>query len=315
MLIMGIEGPETVPISDSLDFIEEIQPFGVILFQRNLPDLEATLALTAAVHERAPQALLAIDHEGGRVHRLPPPFTHFPPALAISRLGDPRLHHEVGLCHARELRAAGFDLNFAPVLDVFTNAQNTVIGDRAFGETPEEVIHNALPYYMGLTEGGLLGCGKHFPGHGDTICDSHEALPRIEHDAERLRALEMAPFARAAAQGFAMMMTAHIVCDALDPQVPASLSPIVIGDYLRRVLGFRGVVVSDDLEMKAISAHYDVGEAAVEAVRAGTDIVLVCRTPALVRATRDRLATAIGEGRITESTLAQVRRRRTALRR
>jgi beta-N-acetylhexosaminidase len=247
------------------------------------------------------------------VHRLPPPFTRFPPALAISRLGDPRLHHEVGLCHARELRAAGFDLNFAPVLDVFTNPANTVIGDRAFGETPEEVIHNALPYYLGLTEGGILGCGKHFPGHGDTVLDSHEALPRIEHDADRLRSLEMVPFARAAAQGFAMMMTAHIVCDALDPGVPASLSPVVIGDYLRRSLGFRGVVVSDDLEMKAITANFDIAEAAVTAVLAGTDLLLVCRTPGLVRATRDRLAIAIGEGRIAESHLAQTRRRRAAL--
>ena len=314
-LIMGIEGPDAVETSKSLDFIEEINPFGVILFKRNVPDLDTTLELTAAITARVPQALLAIDHEGGRVHRLPEPFTHFPPALQLTRSADPGVVREVARAQAAELRAAGFHMSFAPCLDVFTNPHNTVIGDRAFGQTPEEVIHNALPYYQGLTEGGILGCGKHFPGHGDTVLDSHLELPRIDHDLSRLRTLEMVPFARAIAQGFPMIMSAHIVCSALDPDLPASLSPIVLGDHLRGALGFGGVIVSDDMEMKAIGNHFSMGEAAVRAVEAGTDLLLVCKTPGLVREARDSVASAIEQGRLSRALLSQAQRRRSKLRR
>jgi beta-N-acetylhexosaminidase len=314
-LIMGIEGPETLETRENLDFIEEINPFGVILFKRNVPDLATTLALTAAIAERTPDALLSIDHEGGRVHRLPEPFTLFPAALVQARRGDPGLVREIARAQAAELRAAGFHMSFAPCLDVFTNPANTVIGDRAFGQTPEEVIHNAMPYFQGLTEGGILGCGKHFPGHGDTVIDSHLELPRVEHDLARLRSLEMVPFARAIAQGFPMIMSAHIVCSALDPELPASLSPIVLGDHLRTALGFTGVIVSDDLEMKAIGNHFPIGEAAVRAVEAGTDLLLVCRTPGLVREARDSLAIAINKGRLSPALLSQARRRRSKLQR
>jgi beta-N-acetylhexosaminidase len=310
---MGIEAPEIVDTQESLDFIEEINPFGVILFKRNVPDLRQTLALTAAIAERVPDALLSLDHEGGRVHRLPEPFTHFPAPLVLTRAGDPGLVREVARAQAAELRAAGFHMSFAPCLDVFTNPDNTVIGDRAFGQTPEEVIHNALPYYQGLTEGGLLGCGKHFPGHGDTLLDSHLDLPRVDHDVNRLRTLEMVPFARAITQGFPMIMSAHIVCSALDPHAPASLSKIVLGDYLRDALGFSGCIVSDDMEMKAIGKHFSMGEAAVRAVEAGTDLLLVCRTPALVREARDSLAQAISEGRLPRSILHQADQRRAKL--
>jgi len=314
-LIMGIEGPDTVETPENLDFIEEMAPFGVILFKRNVADLATTLALTRAISERFPDVLLSIDHEGGRVHRLPEPFTHFPAALELARTGDPGLVREVARAQAAELRAAGFHMSFAPCLDVFTNPANTVIGDRSFGQTPEEVIHNAIPYFQGLTEGGIVGCGKHFPGHGDTFVDSHFELPRIEHGVERLRTLEMVPFARAIAQGFPMIMSAHVVCTALDPQLPASLSRIVLGDYLRDTLGFGGAIVSDDMEMKAIGNHFPMGEAAVRAVEAGTDLLLVCKTPGLVREARDSVASAIEQGRLSRALLSQAQRRRSKLRR
>ncbi len=312
---MGIEAPEVVETEKSLDFIEEMNPFGVILFKRNVPDLDTTLRLTAAIAERVPDALLSIDHEGGRVHRLPEPFTHFPPSLVLARAGDPGRVREVARAQAQELRAAGFHISFAPCLDVFTNPENTVIGDRAFGQTPEEVIHNAIPYYQGLTEGGLLGCGKHFPGHGDTVLDSHLDLPRVVHNVNRLRTLEMVPFARAITQGFPMIMSAHIVATALDPTAPASLSKVVLGDYLRTALGFRGVIVSDDMEMQAIGKHFAMGEAAVRAVEAGTDLLLVCKTPGLIREARDSLAAAISEGRLSRSILNHADRRRAKLKR
>ncbi|RMF23497.1 MAG: beta-N-acetylhexosaminidase [Deltaproteobacteria bacterium] len=312
-LIAGIAADRRPADRELLDFIEEISPFGVILFSRNLPDHEGVLALTGALRRRFPDLALAIDHEGGRVHRLPPPFTRFPPALSMARHGDPGLVREAARAQARELRAAGFDINFAPVLDIHTNPDNPIIGNRAFGTTPEEVIHNALPYLQGLSEGGVLGCAKHFPGHGDTAADSHLELPRVGHDRDRLLSVEMAPFARAIEQGVAMIMTAHVLYDALDGERPASLSKAVVGDILRGRLGYRGVVVSDDLDMKAITAERSVGEAAVEAIDAGSDLVLVCQSEQSVTEARGAIAEAIAEGRLPRATVEAAARRRAKL--
>ena len=312
-LVVGIDEDGGGEIQPSIDFLNEINPLGSILFARNMPDRESLVALTAAIVERDREGLLCIDHEGGRVDRLPEPFTHFPPALDMTRSADPGLLRDVARAQAQELRAAGFNVNFAPVLDVHTNPDNPIIGDRAFGTTPEEVIHNALPYMQGLTEGGIVACGKHFPGHGDTICDSHLELPRVEHPAERLQTLEMRPFSKAISVGIPMMMTAHVVYEHLDPGVPASLSRHIVTDLLRDRLGFTGVVVSDDLEMQAITDNGSVGEAAVAAVKAGSDIVLVCRRAERVREAHEALAQAIDQGRIGRATLDGAERRRTKL--
>jgi beta-N-acetylhexosaminidase len=309
-LIVGIDPEGTGDLAPCLALLDEVRPLGVVLFTRNLPSLEATLALTAALAEHSPGLLLAIDHEGGRVHRLPEPFTKFPPMLTLARSGDPGLLREVARAQADELRAAGFHVNFAPVLDVHTNPVNPIIGDRAFGTTPEEVTHHALPYLQGLTEGGIIGCGKHFPGHGDTSVDSHLELPRVDHNLDRLRSLEFVPFARAIAQGVAMIMTAHILCPALDANVPASLSRTVVDGWLRRHLGFRGAIVSDDLEMGAIVGHWGIGDAAVRAVQAGSDIVLVCKTPERVREAHGAIAKALAVGNISHAEELAAERRR-----
>ncbi len=312
-LVVGVDEEGTGEIDPILEFLDEVTPLGVILFRRNIPGADALLRLTTAISERHPGIILCIDHEGGRVDRLPRPFTHFPPALAMTRFADPGLLRAVARSQAAELRAAGFHVNFAPVLDIHTNPANPVIGDRAFGTTPEEVIHNALPYLQGMTEAGIAGCGKHFPGHGDTRSDSHLELPRDERPLERLQSVEMKPFARAIAQGVPMIMSAHVVYPNLDPELPASLSPAIIGGWLRERLGFEGVVVSDDLEMRAIVDHYPAGEAAVAAVTAGSDIVLVCKQAALVRGVRHALGRAIQEGRLPARLLAASERRRAKL--
>jgi beta-N-acetylhexosaminidase len=312
-LIAGVPGPDVWSTDQVLEFLDEITPFGLILFARNAPDSESLRALTDAVSTHRPDLIVSIDHEGGRVDRLPPPFTRFPPMLELARMGDPGLLREVARCHGNELRAAGIRMDFAPVLDVFTNPDNTVIGDRAFGSTPEEVIHNALPYAQGLAEAGVLACGKHFPGHGDTLIDSHFDLPHVTHDRQRLRTLEMAPFAAAIRQGIPMIMTAHIVCESLDAEQPASLSRTIIQDHLRGALGFRGVVVSDDMEMKAIVDRYPMGDAVVRAVGAGSDLVLVCNTPEFVRQAHSGLSEAIESGRIGRATLADAQMRRKKL--
>jgi beta-N-acetylhexosaminidase len=313
LLIVGV--PENDPGEEGkvLDFLHEIKPWGVIFFARNAKSVDAFLSLTAAVSTRFPEIVLSIDHEGGRVNRLPPPFTRLPPMLGCARSGEPGLLRQAARSQGRELRAAGIDVSYAPVLDIHSNPANPIIGDRAFGCTPEEVAHNALPYAQGLAEVGIVACGKHFPGHGDTSQDSHIALPRVDHSVERLRSVEMAPFAAAIKQGIPMLMTAHVLYPALDPELPASLSPRVVGEWLRDALGYRGVVVTDDLEMRAVADRYGVGDAAVRAVRAGSDVLLVCNTPALVREAREALARAIDGGQIGAAMLADAASRRRKL--
>lgn len=307
MLIIGLPGPEFDEEARAL--MDEIAPLGVILFRRNITSTEQLRRLIGKLREGRPELLVAIDHEGGRVHRMSADFTHFPPSLVMARHGDAALLMEVARAHAAELRDVGFNLTFSPVLDVHTNPDNPIIGDRAFGTTPEEVIHYALPYTQGLVEGGILPCGKHFPGHGDTSLDSHLALPVLPaatHNLQRLRTLELKPFARAIAQGIPMLMTAHVVCEALDPTVPATLSPKVIDGCLRRDLGFDGYVVSDDLEMKAVADNFQVGRSAVMSIQAGCDGCLVCATPSLIREAHAALTDAMASGEITPVMLASV---------
>jgi beta-N-acetylhexosaminidase len=228
-------------------------------------------------------ALIAVDQEGGLVQRVRAPATQWPPMRShdgFSPPDDEDLAARVGRALGDELRAVGFDIDFAPVLDVHTNPANPIIGDRAFGTEPEAVARRALAFARGLDEAGLLACGKHFPGHGDTHTDSHLELPRVDHDRDRLDRVELAPFARAAAAGIPMLMTAHVVYAALDPDRPATLSPAVVTDLLRGRLGYQGVIVSDDLDMRAIADHMGAGEAAVAAVRAGCDVLLLCRDEA-----------------------------------
>jgi beta-N-acetylhexosaminidase len=209
------------------------------------------------------------------VARLGPPALRLPPMRRLAELGDLELIERVGAAVGRELAGLGVTMNFAPVVDVDTNPDNPIIGDRAFSREPEAVIACAAAYLRGLRAGGVAGCLKHYPGHGDTLLDSHLALPTVGHERARLEAVELLPFRRLAAQADSMM-TAHVVYPALDPDRPATLSPVIASDLLRGELGFDGVLFSDDLEMQAIAGHGSAGAAAVAAVRAGCDLLLVC---------------------------------------
>jgi len=251
---------------------------GVILFKRNVGEPEQVAALVDSIAREAPgdqPPLVAVDQEGGRVARLGPPVIQLPPMRRLGEQDDAAATRDAARRLGAQLRALGFTMDFAPVLDVDTNPDNPIIGDRSFGRTPEVVIRHALAFAEGLGEGGVLSCGKHFPGHGDTDLDSHLALPRLPHDRARLDRIELAPF-RAAVGRIPSIMTAHVVFEALDPGVPATLSRKVVTDLLRGELGYDGVVVSDDLEMKAVSERWGIPEAAVAAVEAGCDVVLVC---------------------------------------
>ncbi len=266
-----------------------------VLFKRNLVidvvpgrvpqeviDLDALAALNQDLHRRAPDgtpALIAVDQEGGLVQRVRAPATMWPPMMAHDGLPvgeDERVAEEVGRALGQELRTLGFDIDFAPVLDVHTNPANPVIGERAFGRDADTAARRALAFARGLDAAGMLACGKHFPGHGDTDTDSHLELPKVDHPWDRLEKVELRPFELAAKTNLPMIMTAHVVFAALDGTVPATLSEKVITGLLRGKLGYRGVIVSDDLDMHAIAANMGVDHAAVQAVRAGCDVLLLC---------------------------------------
>jgi len=310
--------PRPVLDRETREFLVEHCPGGVILFKRNIRSAEQLHRLVADIHATGAGVppLVALDHEGGRVDRLPhPPFTHFPPMALVGESGDTRLAEAVGRAMGRELRGVGIDLDFAPVLDVWSNPRNRVIGDRAFGTTPRTVARLALAFARGLARAGVLACGKHFPGHGATVGDSHFVLPRVGRTRRELVATDLLPFARAAAAGIPALMTAHVVVPALDARRPATVSPKICRDLLRRRLRFRGVLFSDDLEMQAMAGRRRVGRAAVEALRAGCDMLLVCQSLAAAREAMAAVEDALGRGRLEAGAIATSLMRIQGLRR
>jgi beta-N-acetylhexosaminidase len=251
---------------------------GIILFRRNLASVHQVSTLIGRFVAECPPELpllVALDQEGGRVARLGPPVLKLPPMRALGGLADPGLTRRCAALLAKQLGALGFTIDLAPVLDVDTNPNNPVIGDRSFGRDAATVITQAGAFARGLRDGGMLGCGKHFPGHGDTDVDSHFALPRLAHDRARLDAVELAPF-RALCGELDAILTAHVIFEAVTPNQPATLAPAVVRGILRDELGFSGLVLTDDMEMKAIAEHYGVEQAACAAIEAGCDQLLIC---------------------------------------
>jgi len=259
---------------------------GFILFKRNLlaaESLAAVATLTQALRALCPTDVppwIAVDQEGGRVARLGSPVLRLPPMRLVGARDDVALTQRVAEALGTQLALLGFNTDFAPVLDIDTNPDNPVIGDRSFGTDVGSVTRHGLAFAAGLQRAGVIACGKHFPGHGDTDLDSHLALPRLSHARARLDAVELAPF-RAARGAIDAIMTAHVVFDAIDPSLPATLCRAAITGILRDELGYDGVIVSDDLEMKAVADHYGVGDAACRAIDAGCDAVLICSKPDL----------------------------------
>ncbi len=299
------------------DFSELLRayPFaGFIFFDGNSASIAALRALTDSLragYEQLPP-ILAIDQEGGRVMRLRNGAAPMPSAAEVGASGDEALAERIGAQCAHDLRRAGCNMNFAPVLDLAVDAGNTVIGDRSFGADPAEVTRMARAFARGLERGGIVATYKHFPGHGATAVDSHHALPVVEIDEVTLRTRDLVPFAAVAGEARAMM-TAHVVVRALDPERPATLSRRILQTLLRDELGFRGVCFSDSLEMAAI-ARGDSAEGALEALRAGADALTVSHDPALAVAIVDRLERAIVEEDLAEERLREAAARVDALR-
>lgn len=280
LLIVGFSGTE-LPGDLERDLSAGLRG-GVILFRRNLPTLEATWKLCCQVVRTCQPRLaplIGIDEEGGRVTRLPSPARKLPPMRRLGVHGDSSLIERAAAAVGKGLSALGFNMDFAPVLDVDSNPANPVIGDRSFSNESRAVAHCGLAFARGLNKSGLLACGKHFPGHGDTHVDSHLELPFVKRPRDELERRELLPFREAAAQGLDAMMTAHVVYDALDPRHPATLSQKILTDLLRTAWAYPGLIVSDDLEMGAlVNNGNSLEENAVAAIRAGCDQLLVCHS-------------------------------------
>lgn len=279
MIMTGVAGGKLTPEEKSLF---RTYPFGgYVLLGHNCCEPGQIVSLCRSLWKTVALAppFIAIDHEGGKIHRLPPPFTHFPAARTLGRRDDPHLAYRSGLACATELALVGINLNFAPVLDVDSNPKNPVIGERAFGSETDQVIRMAMAWTQGLREGGIIPCAKHFPGHGDTDQDSHLALPFVDRSSEALRTRELLPFAHACRWPIESLMTAHVVFRSLDPGFPATLSSKIIGGLLRSELRYDGVVFGDDLEMKALSDFCGTEESIRLAVAAGLDMLLFCHDP------------------------------------
>jgi beta-N-acetylhexosaminidase len=301
--LIGSMPGTTIPV-ELRSLAREFDLGGVILFGRNIetPEQVAELSAECEALGRTMPAWVSVDQEGGRVARLKEPFTRWPPMATLGRAGtqSEALAQRFAKALAEELLAVGITLDYAPVLDIHTNPKNPVIGDRALAERAEDVARLGRVIIRGLQDAGLAACGKHFPGHGDTSTDSHFELPLVEHPPDRLRAIEFEPFRAAIAEQVAFIMIAHVLVPSLDEHKPASLSRHIVQKILRDELKFDGVILSDDLEMKAVSAHYAVPEAAVEAMAAGCDGVMVCQGDVdLQGRTLEALVRAVESGAIT----------------
>ncbi len=308
MLLLGwMTGPQ----ADAL--VTEFVAGGVILMGRNIGTPAETSAqiahLQALAYENGlPPLFVAVDQEGGRVQRLGPPrYPARPSARALGASPDPvpaarQTAHSIG----SELSALGFNWDFAPVLDVDSNPQNPVIADRSYSPSAGIVAALGVAAVHGFQEGaGILACGKHFPGHGDTETDSHFALPTIRRTRAALDAVEMVPFRAAIEAGLAAIMTAHILFPALDPDLPATLSHAILTGLLRQELGFDGLIITDDLEMRGVAEKWGAPEAAVLAVLAGADILLCCHEWETQKAIQAALLFAVQTSRLSESRLDQ----------
>lgn len=277
MVLVGLEG--TTMQANALEMIETYRIGGFILYKDNISDAPQTVAmlnqLKAANHSNAAPLWLSIDQEGGKVSRMSADFKRFPPAGQIGLVNQSMYSRQIGLSIGEALQALGFNMDFAPVLDINSNPQNPVIGSRSYGADPQTVIKHGITTMKAIQSKQVAAVVKHFPGHGDTSVDSHLELPVVKKSLNELLSFELLPFMEAIKLDTDAIMIAHLLIPYIDEQYPASQSKKIITDLLRKTLKFEGVVITDDMTMRGITKHYDIGEAAVRSVLAGCDILLV----------------------------------------
>lgn len=306
-LIIGIQGFTLT--REEAEFLVRENIGGIILFKRNFESpkqvFELSKELRALSKKKSDKSpfFVSVDQEGGRVARFRSPFTEWPPMGAVGKIGSATVAFKVAQTLAQELAAVGVNLNFAPSVDIFTNPANTVIGDRAFGTDPETVAKLGSAAVRGMMKGGVLPVAKHFPGHGNTLIDSHEALPVENKTIDELNACELEPFKRVFKSRLDIVMSSHVMFPNIDPMYPCSLSEVFLKKILRDQLRFRGLVVSDDLDMKALTNHHAKGAIAVRALQAGTNILLYCNEPDSPAIAIEAIEKAVREKEISAMTI------------
>lgn len=306
-ILIGVSGHALT--ADEKKFIVENNISGVVLFGRNVAEPKQVYDLCSEIQSLRHQTpektplYVAIDMEGGRVARLKAPFTQWPPLKKLGDLDSPSVSFNFARSMGQELKAVGINLDFAPCIDVFSNPKNTVIGDRAVSTDPEMVAKHASALIRGYVKSEVIPCAKHFPGHGDTIIDSHEDLPIEQADMNRLNELELVPFKKAFKSRLPLAMTAHIHFPKIDPEWPVTLSEIFLKKILREELRYKGLIITDDLDMKALAKHYGREMIPVRSLQAGADLLLYCNEPESPPRAIEGIAKALADGKLKKSDL------------
>ncbi|WP_339286617.1 beta-N-acetylhexosaminidase [Paenibacillus sp. FSL R5-0486] len=303
MILAGVQG--TTLDDQAKQMITNQKVGGIIFYANNVSTLEGTAKFVQSIKE-ANQSnpvpiFMSVDQEGGKVSRMPETVESIPSSRKVGETKDSALAETMGELLARQVQLAGFNVDFAPVLDVNSNPKNPVIGDRSFGSSAELVSRMGIAEMKGLRNEGIIPVVKHFPGHGDTSVDSHLDLPVVNKTEKQLAELEWIPFQAAVKEQVEAVMVAHILFPKLDPDHPASLSDVIIGEHLRGKFNYDGVVITDDLSMGAIAKNYKLDQAALATVKAGSDILLVAHSYESAKTIFDTLISAVKSGKITES--------------
>ena len=302
--MVGMPGPRLDDETSVL--IRENHIGGVILFSRNIEGPLQLAALcrdlqAAALESQDPPLFLAVDQEGGRVARLKEPFRCFPGNAAIAMDEEPvKKATEFATVTSKEMSLVGLNMNLAPVVDVQRGEIEKHLAGRSFGEDPEVVATLGRTVVRHLQKNGIMAVAKHFPGLGRADVDPHFHLPKIDIGLEEMKRINLLPFAAAIEEGVCGVMTSHALYSALDPESPATLSPVVLTEVLREKMGFTGLTITDDLEMGAIAADWSVADGALKALQAGADILLICKDQRHVRESLDLISQAISEGTISK---------------
>lgn len=305
LMIVGFNGTS---VNENLnDLVKNSYIGGVILFKDNVESLDGVTELINNIKllniENKIPLFISVDEEGGVVSRTPNEFLKLPSSLSIGAYNNENMSYKVGEIIAQELKLMGYNMDYAPVLDVLSNPNNTVIGSRAFGRDVDTVSNLGVSVMKGISENNVISVVKHFPGHGDTSVDSHYGLPLVEKSLEELKGLEFIPFQWAINNGADVIMVSHILLQSIDSENPATMSKKIVSNILRNEMNFDGVVISDDMTMAAIMDNYDIGEASVKAINAGVDIILVCHGYDNEMKVLSSISEAVNSGEITEERL------------
>ncbi|MDB5071885.1 MAG: beta-glucosidase [Candidatus Eremiobacteraeota bacterium] len=314
--VIGVGFTGTTPDTAPLDALRAFGPGALILFARNVGPTDELRDLVGALRDTtSPPPLITVDQEGGRVERIQHGVAALPSAMAVGATGDVALAEKLGTLLGRDLARLGINVDLAPVADLSLQPRSVVVATRAYGDDPERVGAFAGAFAHGLERAGVAATVKHFPGHGSTAEDSHVALPRVTADAATLRARDLVPFARTITDHAAsIVITAHVVIEAFDPDRPATISRKVLTDLLRGELGYDGIVATDCLEMDAIAGSIGTVRGAVEALAAGADLLLISHHLELAQQAAEAIVAAVNSGEIPLERLQQAHERVRGLR-